>query len=51
VPVEVRSSHDPYIVWAEEDYKINEEGSKLNILSYVLIITGFFFGLVTCVAY
>jgi len=51
VPVEVRSEHDPYIVWAEEGYQIKEDGSKLQLISYVLVIAGFFFGLITCVSY
>ncbi|CDW71828.1 UNKNOWN [Stylonychia lemnae] len=51
VPVEVRSQNDPYVVWAQSNYKINEDTSKLQMTSYVLLIAAFFFGLLTCVSY
>ena len=51
VPVEVRSRYDPYTVWAEHGYQIAKDNSVLTFSSYILLLSGLLFAILTCVSY
>jgi hypothetical protein len=51
VPVEVRSRYDPYTVWAYSDYNLGQDYSMLLNITYILLISGMFFGVLTLASY
>ena len=51
VPLEVRASADPYLVWASQDYKISKYDSTYILVSYMLMLGAVFFGILSCISY
>ena len=51
VPVEVRSRYDPYTVWTKSDYSLGKDYSMLLNITYILLISGLFFAVLTCASY